>query len=863
MYKVVILLFFVTINIFASSYGYGIQGELNLKKKLGQLTPHQASFLQNVIDIQKLSNDTSSNLYEKNRKIRRLFRKGEVLWNKIYPEPDIVVFMKTNFYYDKLCDAVINYYISTNQDYLGVDIYKKLITKSEQCFLGEIQITTMISLVKLYMKLGQIEAAKATIDNIKVIIDSDYFIDFSLSSTQNGDFIIAMNSAYEEVLLQYAMLNKNLKIDLTKEQNFFDMLIDSYKEFFYLPFIQVNGIWNSAITFINYDKDTVSKNFYYTNYNLMYVYAKLFFAHGDIKRGQIAYEHMKKALSSNANGTQKENIAKEAFSPVSRTFPSIYELEKIPIMYTYLSMFYESDIQYQLKEVAKAKNLVQQAKNKLRLLQNKYKKLPHEYKYIDGVLQTKRKLFTLWANILEDDKQYNQASKIYDKLILSNENIRESLPIKLRRGYFRGYVKDAYLGFIRAKAKIYKSQNTKESFNMLLSAIELLNSRQLKDLRQDITMEDSNLKIIQTKLKKDELLYIVFDVGSDILTVAISQSDFSADISPKDISLEKNLYIIKDKLVTEKKYDKTLFTQISIQFTKSLQEFKNIKYIHLLNDGVVSILPFDIYIVDNEMIFNRYRIDYIATLTLPKEVKISDTKTLLAVANPTYAKASNIIDTNLFQTRSIDLKGYFIKLPETEDEVVAISKHMNTSKLLLKADAKESTIKTINLKPYNYIHFATHGILGGEIPDMNEPALVLAQESGEDSLLTASEIAKLNLEASLVVLSACNSGNGKYFRGEGITGIARAFKIAGSDEVVASLWSVDSIATKKLMEFFYMYISENYKTSEALYLAKKKLQKYKISDVKVIRGLKKNGSKQMESLSYKNPYFWSAFVLIK
>jgi CHAT domain-containing protein len=106
------------------------------------------------------------------------------------------------------------------------------------------------------------------------------------------------------------------------------------------------------------------------------------------------------------------------------------------------------------------------------------------------------------------------------------------------------------------------------------------------------------------------------------------------------------------------------------------------------------------------------------------------------------------------------------------------------------------------------VHFATHGLIGGETEILTrsrlEPALIMTppdQPSEEDDgLLTASEAAQLNLNADLVILSACNTaaGDGKA-GGEALSGLARAFLYAGSRALLASHWYVNSEAAVELV----------------------------------------------------------------
>jgi CHAT domain-containing protein len=100
------------------------------------------------------------------------------------------------------------------------------------------------------------------------------------------------------------------------------------------------------------------------------------------------------------------------------------------------------------------------------------------------------------------------------------------------------------------------------------------------------------------------------------------------------------------------------------------------------------------------------------------------------------------------------------------------------------------------------VYFATHGLVGGEIARLAEPALALTipKEPTEldDGLLTASEVAQLKLNADWVVLSACNTAAGEKPGAEALTGLARAFFYAGARALLVSHWQVDSDSAVRL-----------------------------------------------------------------
>ena len=151
-------------------------------------------------------------------------------------------------------------------------------------------------------------------------------------------------------------------------------------------------------------------------------------------------------------------------------------------------------------------------------------------------------------------------------------------------------------------------------------------------------------------------------------------------------------------------------------------------------------------------------------------------------------------------------------LPETADELCAVGRELGVPEAGLKKAvhlgerATVSKVKALSrsgdLARARVVHFATHGLLAGETAlfakNKAEPALLLtppARASEEDNgLLTASEVAQLNLNADWVVMSACNTAGGSAEGAEALSGLARAFFYAGARSLLVSHWYVDSEA---------------------------------------------------------------------
>ncbi len=111
------------------------------------------------------------------------------------------------------------------------------------------------------------------------------------------------------------------------------------------------------------------------------------------------------------------------------------------------------------------------------------------------------------------------------------------------------------------------------------------------------------------------------------------------------------------------------------------------------------------------------------------------------------------------------------------------------------------------------MHFATHGLVAGDLSGLAEPALVLtppaAPTDADDGLLTASEIAALKLNAEWVVLSACNTAAGEGEGAEALSGLARAFFYAGARALLVSHWAVYSQAATELTTTTFAMLADN------------------------------------------------------
>lgn len=288
----------------------------------------------------------------------------------------------------------------------------------------------------------------------------------------------------------------------------------------------------------------------------------------------------------------------------------------------------------------------------------------------------------------------------------------------------------------------------------------------------------------------------------------------------------------------------------------------------------------------------------------------------------TIKKENNVTQDEYYSTldaKELNMRGGINELPATYTEVMYLDslfrKTDMTDTLFTKSEATEESFRSFSEKSKNLFHIATHGFywnekkakqydrlsflrVGDEDSQSSEDyvltrsGLLLSgaantilgkstKTGAEDGILTAGEIAQMNLaKTDLVVMSACQTGLGEV-SGEGVFGLQRGFKKAGVNSMLVSLCKVDDGATNLLMkEFYNNLINKGLDKAEALKEAQKTLRNYQITKVIDIEGAMSaqdtrfienyegelpepvNGKITITTKPYNNPLYWAMFVLI-
>ncbi len=341
-------------------------------------------------------------------------------------------------------------------------------------------------------------------------------------------------------------------------------------------------------------------------------------------------------------------------------------------------------------------------------------------------------------------------------------------------------------------------------------------------------------KIFPKKLNNvQHLIIIPDDMLNNIPFDALLTAPYTAK-KGKEFNYSELPYLIKDFDLSYN-YSATLFWQIETRQQKQKSKKQNAENTYL---AIAPVFPDDkksnILARDSERFFRSTKKEY------------EQDSLVEAHFFATYPEAHqyNVPHKN---QRAFDRNGNHITpLPETAIEVQAIAKSYQNKKLSAKCythqDATEENIKKGILNKVQYIHFATHGLVNRTHPELS--GLLLAQNSNstEDGILYAGEIYALRLEnAELVTLSACETGLGKFSKGEGVIGLTRPFLYAGAENIMVSLWKVSDEATAQLMIEF----------NDQLLRGKTKAE-----------SLRKTKLKLLNDKRFNKPYYWSPFVII-
>jgi CHAT domain-containing protein len=401
---------------------------------------------------------------------------------------------------------------------------------------------------------------------------------------------------------------------------------------------------------------------------------------------------------------------------------------------------------------------------------------------------------------------------------------------------------------------------------------------------------------------------ISYFVTDSLLTVfTITQKTFHVTQIPTPINFSDTIayyrYFIRsfDTPSFDKNYRDFAFRLYKLLIPQNLD--KRLKNLIIIPDRELAVIPFETLLYENPAtskysdlpyLVKKYNISYSYSATLfertfPKEkqknlevTQLNDwlalapvfpdsKKTGISLASRHFMDNLSALDTDTTLNRAVSLSGKYIPpLYGTEKEVLSIfdqfKKHKLKATVKLYDKASEGFIKSDSVSNYRFIHFATHGFVNSEKPELS--GILLAQvtdsiqspsdqnglggfqsnKDQNDGIMYSGELFNLKLNADLVVLSACETGLGKMKKGEGIIGLTRALLYAGTKNILVSLWPVSDESTADLMINFYSHLLKNRPTH--------------FKSITFSAPLRKAKLKMIKEGKFSHPFFWSPFILV-
>ncbi len=337
--------------------------------------------------------------------------------------------------------------------------------------------------------------------------------------------------------------------------------------------------------------------------------------------------------------------------------------------------------------------------------------------------------------------------------------------------------------------------------------------------------------------------YFIDDRNSRLYTFVITNKKFTITNQPLPAEYDKYISGFRNSLyfMEEKAFIFTSRNLYRLLIPKGIPA--SINSLVVLPSGRMSVIPFEALLTQNVQdpstpfkklpyLIQKYNIRYEFSAGLLLQKK--------------ETRVSTLTSAKLFAPIIFPEKDNLNNLPGTQKEVTEIQGLFKSKNIicdvLTEKNASETAIKDEKLKDFSLIHFATHGIVDEENPELSRIFLQNDSET-EDGNLFSGEIYNLHLNANLVTLSACQTGLGKISKGEGVIGLSRALVYAGAKNIIVSFWSVADESTAELMMNFYERALQTGSTSFS-------------------EGLRAAKLDFLNEGKYAAPYYWAPFILI-
>lgn len=551
-------------------------------------------------------------------------------------------------------------------------------------------------------------------------------------------------------------------------------------------------------------------------------------ATGDTSMVSLSYAHLGLMYAKLGNLTEALKNAREGYEIISRHAEETKDKAMQAYIALQLGHLYReaNDCENALKSYSQSIEMYESVKYPPHIFQAHKGRLVCYLKEKDDALAQAELQTTLAlmesnrSTILEDDnrnKFFDVEQSIYD---LAIDYVFQKQPDG--RDAFQ------YSEASRARSLLDHLQGRNIDTANLRHANEVFTPLSLAAIKQQLA--PGNQIVEYTVLDDQTLIWVIDRDITEVRVARISRAELETRVRRYLESVSDRKYSLEDL----GKQAKELFDLLIQPVERFLDKQKQL---NIVPDKILNALPFDSLIssASGRLLIEDYAVSYAPSATVLALVSTEagtidprQPERLLAVGNP----------------RLDDARYQFLpSLKDAEREAQQIWELYKRGNTLIGPDATKKSLLS-KLNDADVVHLAVHAI--EEEQDEMHSRLALAEtqtKSGNDDL-EARDIYQLKLRKTrLAVLSACQTGSGRYYAGEGTMSLARAFLVAGVPLVVSSLWPVDSQATAQLMIDLHRIRKQGFTTAEALRRAQ----------------LEMLGSSESR---LRHPYYWSAFSVL-
>ena len=426
------------------------------------------------------------------------------------------------------------------------------------------------------------------------------------------------------------------------------------------------------------------------------------------------------------------------------------------------------------------------------------------------------------------DQRAREISGIPDSLL------QMELSYRLSKDSVRSLIAEGNKGEMRLDTRLLELEQDHERF------IREMESNYPEYAEKKYGLRPSSVNEIISSLDTDrEAIVQYFVTGDNQLFASILKKGGHELVVTNCADLGRHVEELRNSLsaIDEQGFvdaSRQLYNCIIKPFAKKLE---GIDQLTIVTDGILGYVPFELlpdssgtYLMEHFLI----KYDLSSTLLARRAIHVKPGAKLLAYAPQFQLQSAESVD-RLQLVRSEILSA----LPGAEKEVKTIGE-VYRSDIRIGAEATETSFRN-EASYYDILHLATHSVVNTRDPAYTR--LLFSKDENDDGQLYIYELENISLNASLVTLSACNTGVGKIAEGEGVMSLARSFRSVGVPSVVMSLWPASDKSTPELMAYFYENLHDGLAKDVALNNARKKY---------------------LENAQGKarHPFYWGGFVLV-